>query len=80
MWIDASKTELDAIENVIWHLHPTFSPTEVEIDDRFSKFALETSGWGNFLVRVTIALKDGSKERLSQELELSYPDGSLAED
>ena len=79
VWIDATRKELDGIESVTWHLHPTFVPRDVRIQDRRSKFAFETAGWGTFEIRATVLLKDQKKRTLSHELELTYPDGSPAQ-
>jgi transcription initiation factor IIF auxiliary subunit len=79
VWIDAPAAELKEVNSVAWHLHPSFDPKDVEVDDRASKFALQTSGWGTFRVRATVKLKDGTVRKLVHELELSYPDGSAAQ-
>ena len=78
VWINAESAELRKVRSVTWHLHPTFEPKDIEIDDRSSKFALETSGWGTFRVRATVELDDGTTRKLSHELELTYPDGAPA--
>ena len=75
VWIEAQADELNDVHSVTWHLHPTFEPKDVKIDDRRSKFTLATSGWGTFRVRATVELNDGTVRKLSHELELNYPDG-----
>jgi transcription initiation factor IIF auxiliary subunit len=59
VWIEAPGDELDEIESVTWHLHPTFVPPEVVVDTRDSNFALDTAGWGTFRIRATVRLKGG---------------------
>ncbi|GAG46533.1 unnamed protein product, partial [marine sediment metagenome] len=41
--------------------------------DRGSKFALETSGWGEFDILITVNFKDGHKEGLQYRLDLRKP-------
>lgn len=75
VWIDASATELDQVEKVVWRLHPTFPKPVRELTNRGEKFRLETGGWGTFRVVANVVTKDGKKETLHHELELCYPDG-----
>jgi len=75
-WIEGD--ELDAVEQVVWILHPSFSKPRVTIKTRDNGFRLETSGWGTFLLRAEVALKDGSTRALRHSLVLEYPDDSAA--
>jgi transcription initiation factor IIF auxiliary subunit len=78
VWVEGRKADLDRIEYVEWTLHPTFPKPIRRIDDRSTKFRLETGGWGTFLIRARVEMKDGSSIRLRHELELHYPDGKAA--
>ena len=78
VWIDAPSADLQDVESVTWHLHPTFDPKEITVNDGRNKFALETSGWGTFRIRATVTMSDGTVKKLSHELELTYPDDSPA--
>jgi transcription initiation factor IIF auxiliary subunit len=80
VWIEAPDAELDAVEKVVWHLHPTFRERVQERKNRGQKFRLETAGWGTFCVRAHVIMKSGDKLDLSHELELHYPDGKPSPD
>jgi hypothetical protein len=74
-WIEGEPDRLDRIRAVAWILHPTFSPSTVEVNDRRSAFRLETSGWGTFRLRAKLKFHDGETETLSKMLRLEYPEG-----
>jgi transcription initiation factor IIF auxiliary subunit len=76
VWLEGPDEELDRVETVVYHLHPTFRNPVRAVTDRASKFLLETAGWGVFKLRATLHRKDGTREQLSHELELRYPDGT----
>ena len=69
-WIEGSPADLDSIEEVLWHLHPTFSPSLVPCRDRSTKFRLDSSGWGEFTLRATIATTQGESISLRHQLQL----------
>lgn len=73
-WIEATDDELEQISKVVWLLHPTFKKSRVTVDDPLTKFRLETAGWGTFLLRAEVRLKDGEKRLLKRNLRLEYPD------
>ncbi|HEY5823003.1 MAG TPA: pYEATS domain-containing protein [Cyclobacteriaceae bacterium] len=76
-WIDGEKEELDAVQSVTWILHSTFKDPVKVIDDRKSKFKLETAGWGIFNLKAKVKFKDSREDlKLSKEIELYYPDGT----
>jgi transcription initiation factor IIF auxiliary subunit len=79
IWLDGTDAELDAVELVVYTLHPSF-PTPVRtIADRSTRFRIETAGWGTFTVYARIVHKEGApEEHLEHELELTYPDDSPA--
>jgi len=51
-------------------LHPTFPNPRRVVFDRQSKFALRSSGWGRFNLKVKITFKDGTQEDASYFLDL----------
>jgi len=57
--LKGKKEELDSIEKVIYHLHPTFKKPVVEKTNRSRNFKIEASGWGTFVVRIEIVYKNG---------------------
>ncbi|MEH2495850.1 hypothetical protein V1294_002329 [Bradyrhizobium sp. AZCC 1678] len=64
VWLDASAEELDRVEEVVWKLHPSFSPSEVRVDNRSTSFRLKSSGWGEFEIQAEVRLKNGEKVTL----------------
>jgi hypothetical protein len=76
VWIDGPDDELDQIDRVAWHLHPTFSPPIRFVEDRGTGFRLDAMGWGTFEVGAVLyhAGSDASFTRLTHELDLYYPD------
>jgi hypothetical protein len=66
VWIEGTEEELDQVESVRYQLHQTFpEPTRI-INDRASKFALSSMGWGEFTIYAALKFKD--KERKEQFL------------
>lgn len=81
--LDASQPELDSVEKVIYHLHPTFKEPIIEKTNRSESFKLTSSGWGTFVVLIEVQYQNGSTETLRHRLEfeqekpkafLSYPE------
>lgn len=77
-WIDADDARLDEIEKVVWLLHPSFAQSRRTLKDRPSRFRLDASGWGTFLLRAELHLKNGSTIALRRNLRLEYPEPSAA--
>jgi len=76
IWIEGPTAELDQVDYVTYTLHPTF-PTPVRtVDDRGSKFRMETHGWGTFPIQVKVCRKNGEVFKLTHNLILEYRDGS----
>lgn len=73
VWVEANKDNLEQIEYVEYTLHPSFPQPIRRIDDRVSKFRLDSAGWGEFLIRALVAVKDGRPRRLKHWLKLEYP-------
>lgn len=70
IFVDASPEELESIKEVKYTLHPTF-PQPVQIQkDKSGKFALESSGWGEFTIRADIHFQDGRSEIFTHWLNL----------
>jgi nucleotide-binding universal stress UspA family protein len=72
-WIEAGDAELDTVKEVTWILHPTFKRSRVTVDARASKFELSAAGWGTFLLRAEVRLKNGDSRMLKHQLRLEYP-------
>ena len=70
VFVDAPSGELGSIEEVTYTLHPTF-PNPIQIrKEKTNKFALESSGWGEFTIRADIHFRDGHEETLTHWLNL----------
>jgi transcription initiation factor IIF auxiliary subunit len=76
VWIEGE--DLTQVEKVIWKLHPTFPDPVREVVDAGTNFRLDTAGWGTFIVRADMFMRDGKRKPLTHDLELHYPDGILA--
>lgn len=74
VWIDGSPAELDAVRCVTYLLHSTFPNPERVINDRASKFRLDSAGWGGFKMQLIVEREDGSTQKLTHDLDLEYPD------
>lgn len=71
VFVDATPDLLDRIDRVTYFLHPTFPNPVRTVDDPSTKFALDSSGWGEFKVRAQVHLKDGSTIEASHMLNLT---------
>ena len=79
VWIEGPDQELDDVRCVTYHLHSTFPKPERKVEDRATKFRLDSAGWGGFTLRAVIETKNGGKTELSHELLLEYPPGADTE-
>jgi hypothetical protein len=77
-WIDAEDAELDNVKEVVWFLHPSFKRARRVTEDRSTCFRLDTAGWGTFLLRAEVALKNDEKRLLTHNVRLEYPDNTGA--
>ncbi|MGY3030935.1 hypothetical protein ACVIIV_000105 [Bradyrhizobium sp. USDA 4354] len=68
VWLEGE--EIAAVEEVVWKLHPTFSPPEVRVTDRASNFRLNSSGWGEFRIQADVRMNNGQNLALSHWLRL----------
>lgn len=75
VWLEGDKKQLDAIDYVVYTLHPTFPNPVVRVSDRKTKFRLDSSGWGEFTIYLQINKKDGSTTKQEHYLELRDADG-----
>jgi len=59
IFVDEDKTILNCINEVQYMLHPTFqNPLQIRRNPG-DKFAVEMSGWGVFLIDITVKLNNG---------------------
>lgn len=71
VWLDGTSDELDEIQSVIYQLHSTFKNPIREISDRQSGFRLDSAGWGQFMIYMTIKYHDGNEEKRKHWLQFS---------
>ena len=73
VWLIGNPIELGAVKYVEYLLHPTFKEPIRRIDDRVSAFRLDSSGWGEFVIRARLVFNDGSEASLSYRLRFTEP-------
>jgi len=64
VWLDGPSAELDTVKDVLWKLHPSFSPPEMRVSTRKNGFRLKSSGWGEFEIQADVHLSNGAKVSL----------------
>jgi transcription initiation factor IIF auxiliary subunit len=74
IWLDGTDAELDAVDHVVYTLHPSFPNPVRSVKDRATKFRLETAGWGTFTIYAGVVEKAGGEQHLEHELDLRYPE------
>ena len=73
VFMNESAAKLQQVESVEYRLHETFPNPIRSVDDRESRFALESDGWGTFWIFITVYLEDGSEENTQYYLDLGKP-------
>ena len=71
IWLEGSKEELDQIDHVVYVLDPTFPNPVRTVEDRDSKFRLDTAGAGEFSIHAKAVTKDGTNIPIKYDLRLS---------
>jgi YEATS family len=67
VWVDSDYPEaLAQIQNVTYHLHPSFKEPNRTVSASESEFALATSAWGQFMLHATVKMKDGSSVNIER--------------
>ncbi|MBI1928895.1 AAA family ATPase [Candidatus Poribacteria bacterium] len=73
VFMDEPDEALNKVDSVQYQLPPSF-PTPIHlIRDRNSRFAVEFSGWGEFVIFIVIYLKDGTVEHTEYKLDSTKP-------
>ena len=75
VFMNEPEDKLRKVKSVEYRLHKTFPNPIRVIEDRDSRFALRSSGWGEFWIYITIYLIDGTEEHTQHYLNLrkSWP-------
>jgi transcription initiation factor IIF auxiliary subunit len=71
VFMDEPAERLAEVDRVEYRLHETFPNPIRVVSDPDSRFALHTSGWGEFVIFITVYLKNGSEEHTKYQLDLS---------
>lgn len=70
VWLSAEEETLNEVEAVEYQLHSTFARPNVQITDRSSSFRLKGSGWGGFVIRARVDMRNGTRHNLRHRLQL----------
>jgi hypothetical protein len=76
VFIQASPAVLSQIKCVEYALHPTFPNPVRQVCDRgkdSQAFALNSNGWGEFTIQVTVFFRSGETQHLKYALKLAAP-------
>jgi transcription initiation factor IIF auxiliary subunit len=73
VWLEGTPKELNAVDHVVYTLHPTFPNPVRRMENRRQGFKLESSGWGEFEIYVQIKYKNGVIRKRKHSLKLAYP-------
>ncbi len=71
--IEGSVSELNNIEQVTYILHETFPNNRLVSKDSTNQFAMTFQGWGEFLIKAEIILKDKTRNFAELWLNLGFP-------
>jgi hypothetical protein len=71
LWLEGSDEELQSVQEVVYHLHPTFTQSVVTRSNRESKFRIDANGWGTFVVKIEVLKTDGTTEQILHRLRFS---------
>ncbi|SRR6266571_943508 len=75
VFMDEPEDKLKQVKSVEYRLHGTFSDPIRIVEDRNSRFALQSLGWGEFVIN--IYLNNGTEEYTKYKLKLDKPQGDL---
>jgi transcription initiation factor IIF auxiliary subunit len=73
VFMDEPAEKLGKVRSVEYRLHKTFPNPIRIVEDRNSRFALKSAGWGEFWIFITIYLNDGTEEHTKYYLDLRKP-------
>lgn len=73
VFMDEPPATLETVRSVEYRLHETFPDPIRTSEDAKRQFTIESSGWGEFTIFITIYLQDGGEERTEYSLDLSRP-------
>jgi serine/threonine protein kinase len=68
--------DISNVDHVVYVLHPTFRDPVQTVRTPENRFAFATSGWGTFVVKAQVSMKDGSTLDLDHRLEFGDERGT----
>lgn len=74
VFCDDKPEKVNTIKQVEYTLHPSFPNPIRTVDDKKSRFALYSSGWGIFRIRIQILFKDNSTKDQTYHLQFFLED------
>src|SRR5258708_6446812 len=77
VFMDEPPEKLAQVDSVEYRLHATFRDPIRTVEDRNSRFALQSQGWGEFNIYITIYLNDGTEKHTKYHLDLNKSQGDL---
>lgn len=78
VYIDGTDDELNKINQVTYILHKSFSERRIVSTNQSNNFARTNKGWGEFLLKAEVILKNGNKMEAELWLDLGA-DNTMAE-
>jgi transcription initiation factor IIF auxiliary subunit len=73
VFMNEPQEVLEQVDMVEYRLHETF-PNPIRVQTNVEEnFALRASGWGTFMIYITVHLKDGSETQETYHLSFSKP-------
>lgn len=79
IWIENGESDIADIESVVYLLHSTFKNRVHRFTDPSTNFKIESSGWGEFRVEITVTKKTGESLQLAHWLSLGDDDMDVVE-
>jgi transcription initiation factor IIF auxiliary subunit len=73
VFMDEPPETLKLVKAVEYRLHRSFPDPIRVVDDRDSRFALQTSGWGEFSMIIIVYLLDGTEVQTQYFVDLKKP-------
>ena len=70
IWIENGESDISEIDYVEYLLHSTFKNRLRKATNLSDKFKIESSGWGEFNIEITVVKKNGERLQLSHWLTL----------
>jgi len=74
VFVDEPAETIGLIRSVEYVLHPTFPDPVREVSDKARRFAMFSSGWGEFTIDISVTCEDSSVVRTRHDLRLREDD------